>query len=103
MGKFNMDKSRPLYDTLTDEIKEEAICKPIKVDDTNSDIGTLQYDSAVTNKSTSSDLFEGHTSEVQLTPDRSSGGEIDGTVSDVTATSALPIIKNMKSSNKKSR
>jgi len=112
--KFNLDKSRSQnHDTLTNKITDKATCKPapvrngVIVDDTVSDIGvngTLQYDSAVTNKSTSSDLFDGHTSEVQLTPNQLSGCEIDGTGSDGTTASTLPTNKHMKgSSSKKSR
>lgn len=95
-------------------IKDPTPSKPIVgnnvmvMDDTHFDMmgsinGTMQYDSAVTNKSTSSDLFDEHTSEVQMTPDTPSGGEIDGTGSDGTVASALPTNKNMKGSNRKNR
>jgi len=64
-----------------------------------------QYDSAVTNKSASSDLLDEQIDDTQMTSDLPleeglSAGEIDGAGSDGTSVSNLPSTKNMKGSKK---
>lgn len=83
------------------------------MDDTKLDMmrfvsGSPQYDSAVTNKSVSSELPDDQIAHVRMAagvlPEEGvSGGEIDGGASDGTAVSALPGNKNMKGSSKRNR
>jgi len=109
-NKRSLSHQRPIEKIVKDPTSSKPIAgnNGVTTDATNLDVirsltGSPQYDSAVTNKSISSDLFDGHTSEVQMTPDPISGGEIDGTGSDGTIVSALPVNKNIKGSNRKSR